>query len=85
MIPENTDVLITHSPPYGILDANTAGRRCGCKDLRDRIDGLRLRLHCFGHIHASAGTMKVGDTMYVNASMVDRTYKIVRRPVQVEL
>jgi Icc-related predicted phosphoesterase len=85
LIPEDTEVLITHTPPFGILDANSTGRFCGCTDLRKRVDALQLKLHCFGHIHASAGQMRYNDTMYVNASMVNRAYQLAREPVFMEL
>jgi len=37
IIPEDTDILITHSPPYGILDANKRGELCGCFSLKNNI------------------------------------------------
>jgi Icc-related predicted phosphoesterase len=79
-IPESTDVLITHTPPRGILDRNSMEKECGCATLRDRLTVVRPRLHCFGHIHASAGTIEVAGTTYVNASMVNSKYEIVRTP-----
>jgi Icc-related predicted phosphoesterase len=33
MIPPDTDVVITHGPPYGILDVNRHGQHCGCPKL----------------------------------------------------
>ncbi len=84
-IPSDTDVLITHSPPSGILDVNTRGKSCGCPALRARLKELKLRLHCFGHVHASAGVFREGGTTYVNAAMVNHTYTIVRRPYEFEI
>ena len=79
-IPEATDVLVTHTPPFGILDRSTSGKQCGCPMLRERLKALRPRLHCFGHIHASAGMEVREGTAFVNASMVDRNYNVVRQP-----
>lgn len=84
-IPDDTDVLITHTPSYGILDRNTAGQNCGCHALSERLSQLQLRLHCFGHIHASSGMLLRGDTHFVNASMVDRSSRIVHAPYEVIL
>jgi Icc-related predicted phosphoesterase len=84
-IPRGVDVLITHTPPAGILDRNRAGRRCGCPDLQRALGDVRPRVHCFGHIHASAGATQVGPTTYVNASMVDSRYRIAREPIELEL
>jgi len=32
LIPERTDILITHTPPLDVLDRNRHGRACGCPD-----------------------------------------------------
>lgn len=84
-IPEDTDVLVTHTPPLGIFDRNSQKKNCGCPALRERLSDLQLRLHCFGHIHASAGIKELGNTRYVNASMVDRSYRVVRKPFVIDL
>jgi Icc-related predicted phosphoesterase len=84
-IPLETDVLITHSPPAGILDANRGGWRCGCSHLARRVEEVRPSLHCFGHVHASAGTLQRGEVFYVNASMVNSQYQIVHSPVVYDL
>lgn len=55
-IPLDTNILITHSPPFGMLDKNYNGVYCGSKSLSDRILKLKdLKLHVFGHIHESYG------------------------------
>jgi Icc-related predicted phosphoesterase len=53
-IPETVDIVITHSPPKGILDY-TDGRRAGCPSLFQAVARARPRLHCFGHIHEGWG------------------------------
>jgi len=84
-IPEKTDVLITHTAPFGILDRDRHGHSLGCSELLDRLQVVRPRLHAFGHNHASAGTARVGQTLYVNASVVDSQYRIARRPFAFEM
>lgn len=84
-IPGDTDVLITHTPPLGILDRNSSGKACGCPYLRDAVNVLRPQLHCFGHVHASAGVMRAGDTTYVNASVVNKRYEVKRAPIEVNV
>ena len=84
-IPDDVEILITHTPPFGILDRNTARRNCGCRGLQRRLLDLRPRIHCFGHIHASAGTTTANGTTYVNASMVNRRYEIAHRPMELEI
>lgn len=55
LIPDDTDILVTHGPPFGMLDKNCDGERCGCRDLANRVLDLNLKLHVFGHIHDSHG------------------------------
>ena len=85
LIPDEVEVLITHTPPFGILDRNSSGRNCGCRELQLRLLDLHPRVHCFGHIHASAGTTSLNGTTYVNASMVNRRYEIARAPVELDI
>lgn len=68
-IPSDTDILITHSPPYGILDEikpsifdqSKADLHCGSKSLRNQVlDSSKLpklKAHIFGHIHEGYGQM----------------------------
>ena len=58
-IPEDTEILVTHCPPYGILDKvvtknyfNNLVEYVGDKLLAERIKKLpKLKLHAFGHLH----------------------------------
>ena len=68
-IPEHVDILITHTPPFGILDTTSLGRSVGCEELRKRLKSLSPRLHLFGHVHESYGQLELDGTMYVNASL----------------
>jgi predicted phosphodiesterase len=85
LIPKGTDVLITHSPPLGILDRNRRGKSCGCPDLLRRVVEVSPRIHCFGHVHASAGVLQLKGTTFLNASMVNSQYQIVGRPSELYL
>lgn len=70
-IPLGLDVLITHEPPYGILDFYPQRRdqHGGSVELRDQIRGASPRLHIFGHCHRSFGTHENGETVFVNVSI----------------
>lgn len=68
LIPSDTDVLITHMPPFGVLDENKGGEGVGCEHLSDSITRVSPRLHVFGHIHDSYGQKIVDQTMCMNAS-----------------
>lgn len=85
-IPEDIDVLITHGPPRFILDmAYRQGplpdESVGCDDLRDEVlNRIKPRYHVFGHIHESRGHIKIGDTEFINASILDGKYRIKNKP-----
>lgn len=55
----SVDVVMTHGPPFGILDDTRVGPRAGCAYLLEAVARARPRVHCFGHIHESAGAMLV--------------------------
>jgi predicted phosphohydrolase len=65
-IPDNTQLLITHGPPAGIGDLTLRGERAGCQDLLDRVLQVKPLLHLFGHIHEGYGTVRQGETWFVN-------------------
>jgi Icc-related predicted phosphoesterase len=84
-IPRDTDVLVTHGPPMGVLDLNYDGEHVGCADLRDVVERVKPRLHVFGHIHGDYGQAKLGRTLFVNASICDEAYRPIHDPVVVEI
>jgi len=73
-IPESADVVITHVPPFEILDATQDGFNPGCPLLRDRIKKIKPKVHVFGHIHESYGMIYDGNTRFINASICDTEY-----------
>ena len=61
-------VLISHSPPKGILDLSSDGRRLGSTALRDTIISKNPLLVICGHIHAGAGQIdRFGESTIINA------------------
>ena len=74
-IPDDTDVLITHGPPYGKND-RVIGRHdhLGCERLAIRVKEVKPLIHCYGHIHSGNGILLYEETMYVNNSVIDERY-----------
>jgi hypothetical protein len=64
-------ILITHEPPFGILDTTLFGTNAGLIQYREFLDAKRPILHVFGHIHESAGYVLYGKTLVINASVID--------------
>lgn len=88
LIPDNTNVLITHSPPKGILDLvpRPKGFHAGCDDLYNRVMQLKdLKLHVFGHLHMNHGTLNIGNTTFVNASNCTEAYKPTYKPIIISI
>lgn len=86
LIPESTDVLITHGPPQGILDDAPVGGHVGCELLRDRVSEVKPDLHVFGHIHEGFGARQLlprhrHPTTHLNASTCNPNYQPVNKPV----
>ena len=85
-IPRNTDVLITHGPPYGIMDEVIGPEKhAGCSDLLWTIEQLKPKVHIFGHIHSRHGVVKKKDTTFINASVVNEEYRITYKPIEIKI
>lgn len=69
LIPPDTQILVTHGPPEGILDRNHRGDHVGCRDLLARVYEVKPRLHVFGHIHEAAGRTEAEGITFVNAAV----------------
>ena len=85
LIPPNTDILITHTPPRGILDKPRSGQSVGCTHLREKTETLSPKIHCFGHIHASYGVHRTEQTTFYNASSVDSNFEVGNPPFKFDL
>ena len=64
-IPKDLDVLVTHMPPYGILDEDL-----GNLEILNFVLKARPKYHLFGHIHSTAGQeFQLGQTICRNISV----------------
>lgn len=81
-IPEDTDILVVHGPPKGILDLSYDRQNnleyCGCSALYKRIMKLNLKYVMFGHIHNTDGVYNAGtrtvegcNTIFSNGACVE--------------
>lgn len=58
-VPKGVDVLVTHTPPKGCLDASKHWEEGGCPALRTALSRIRPLVHVFGHCHEGRGAMVV--------------------------
>lgn len=84
-IPDKLDVLITHVPPYGILDTADNKQALGSKALLKKIRLLKPKFHIFGHLHENYGKVKRGNTLFVNATTFNQYEKLVNPPLKIFL
>jgi predicted phosphodiesterase len=86
MIPENTDILITHGPAYGFLDdvEGKRGQHLGCELLAERIKEVKPKIHICGHVHSGYGHYFDGHTHYFNASVLNEQYIYTQSPWNVD-
>jgi len=67
-IPPHVDILVTHTPPAGILDEDGHVSH-GCSDLAAAVAARRPRYHVFGHIHSHHGLIRHRATSYINCNV----------------
>jgi Icc-related predicted phosphoesterase len=85
MIPEDTDILITHGPPFGINDV-VIGRydNLGCELLTERLKIVKPKIHIFGHIHSGRNIFEQNGTLFINASVLDEQYRYNYKPITID-
>jgi Icc-related predicted phosphoesterase len=86
-IPDDTDILITHNPPYMIGDlvpshGTNEGSPSLYKEVTERVKPL---ISTFGHIHEGRGIYVGNNTTFINASNLDDNYDCVYNPIVVEI
>jgi len=52
---DDTTVLVTHSPAFGILDPGIGGVNIGSRSLRTLLDDYSCQAHVHGHSHVGFG------------------------------
>ncbi len=88
LIPPDTDILITHGPPFGILDEVPRKyfvENTGCEELRKVVETVKPKLHIFGHIHCGYGQTEQFGVKFVNASTCDEEYNPTQPPIIIEI
>lgn len=83
-IPTDTDILITHSPAFGILDFDD-GINYGSEELLQAVTSVNPRIHLFGHIHKQRGITSIGSTTFSNGAIMNEDYSTLSHPNVIEL
>lgn len=85
LIPSDTDILITHGPPFGILDLCAHGERVGCEELLKKVFEVKPKVHAFGHIHEDYGILEKDHVKFINASNLDEKYQCRNKPITIKV
>jgi len=83
LMPSDVNILVTHPPPFGVLDLERAGN-IGPLTLLNAVQNIKPNVHIFGHCHNTRGTAKIKDlsTMFVNVANTQK--KDFAQPVIIE-
>lgn len=84
-IPEGIDVLITHGPPFGILDYTYTSQRVGCEELYKKVVAVHPKIHIFGHIHFGYGYKEFDGMSFFNAASLGERYFYLNKPISILL
>jgi Icc-related predicted phosphoesterase len=84
-IPDDTDILITSTPPWGHGDLTRDGYFVGCKELMTRVEEIQPRLHIFGLISEDYGISFNSKSAFLNVSVCDRHYRLINKPQTFDL
>jgi Icc-related predicted phosphoesterase len=80
MIPEDTEILVTHGPPYERLD-RVSIEPLGSEELKKAVERIKPKYHVFGHIHAGYGSVRGEHTVFINASVCTEAYEPINEPI----
>ena len=83
-IPSNTDVLITHSPAYGILDFDD-NINYGSEEILMKLSDLHLKANLFGHIHAQHGILEQNGITFSNGAIMNINYSNLSVPNLIQI
>ena len=81
---DDTDVLVTHSPAYGILDFDD-DINYGSEELLEKISSLQLKAHLLGHIHTQHGTVNQHGIIFSNGAIMNADYSTLSTPNLIEI
>lgn len=97
LIPDDVDILVTHSPPFGQLDqvGTQYSASVGSMSLLNKVIHTKIRLHVFGHIHENGGRIhelvrteglfQGSSVKFVNAALMNEYYEPVNKPMRIKL
>ena len=89
LIPEDTDILLTHDAAYGRNDQCFAGRdpnkHIGNIELANRLNEIGPKIHLTGHLHTSQHKIiEYNCTKTACVSLLDENYNLSYKPLIID-
>ena len=87
IIPDDTDIILLHGPPYKIFDKvehDNFTKHIGSKSLLKRIKEIKPKLVVFAHNHNEYGILEKDGTTFVNCTLLDEDYKMTKKPIYID-
>lgn len=80
------DLLVSHQPPYGVLDYDDHYGHYGSIRLLHKCLKLKPKYHVFGHIHQSYGQREEEGITFINAALLGtHLEKLEKKPILINL
>ncbi len=85
-MPDTLDMLVTHSPPRGILDPGWQEAHVGSTAMADAVATRKITHHVFGHLHDAGGqSIQIGATTFHNVAACNEQYVLVNQPKVIDV
>ena len=88
LIPEDTDILLCHSPPrLGSIDRIFGKQGVGSNELAIAITRLNIKAGFYGHIHSArlSEPYSINNGLHYNACTCNEEYKPIYPPILIDL
>lgn len=79
-IPHNTDLVISHGPPFGFADRTFDGANVGSYALNAALHRVQPKLAVFGHVHEGYSQRTENGVTLANVAVRDHRYRPLRPP-----
>jgi Icc-related predicted phosphoesterase len=85
IIPDDTDIIVLHGPPYGFGDLTNNKEHVGSPSLTEKIKRVKPKLVIYGHIHPGFGVHDYHGSTLANVSILDDQYIWTNLPTEIIL
>jgi len=80
-IPEDSNIVVVHTPAYGVLDQNASGEHEGSKELLRKL--VKVEPNYFVAVmHTGLTAINITEGIhFINAALSNDEFKIIHKPV----